>query len=303
MTDSDATFPIVDAHHHFWDVSLGKHPWLCRAPWIHMRYGDYSAIRRNYMPADYLADAAGFNVVKTVYVETEWDPNDPIGEVDWVKQVMDTHGYPHAVVAQAWMDADNVDEVLAAHAASGVVRSVRHKPTTTHSPHMPGGFARGSMSGDKWRAGFALLDTYGLHFDLQVVHWHMREAAQLARDFPHTTIIINHTALPSDRSATGLEQWREALQTIAAEPNVVLKISGIGVPGKAWTVDANRDIVLDSIQTFGADRCMFASNYPVDRMGGDYRAIFDGLLAITADLPDADRRKLFHDNAVRVYSL
>ncbi|MFT5448551.1 MAG: putative TIM-barrel fold metal-dependent hydrolase [Gammaproteobacteria bacterium] len=303
MTDPVATFPIVDAHHHFWDVSLGKHPWLCREPWIHMRYGDYGAIRRNYMPADYLADAAGFNVVKTVYVETEWDPDDPIGEVDWVKQVMHTHGYPHAVVAQAWMDADNVDEVLATHAASGVVRSVRHKPTNTHSPHIPGGFARGSMSDDKWRAGFALLDTYGLHFDLQVVHWHMREAAQLARDFPHTTLIINHAALPSDRSATGLEQWREALQTIAAEPNVVLKISGIGVPGKAWTVDANRDIVLDSIRIFGADRCMFASNYPVDRMGGDYRTIFDGFLAITADLPDADRRKLFHDNAVRVYSL
>ncbi len=137
---------VIDAHQHFWDLSLGKHPWLCREPWIHMRYGDYSSIRRDYMPADYLADATDFDVAKTVYVEAEWDPNDPCGEVDWVKQIMDTHGYPNAVVAQAWLDADNVDEVIATHAAAGVVRSVRHKPTVTHSPHVPGGFARGSMS-------------------------------------------------------------------------------------------------------------------------------------------------------------
>jgi predicted TIM-barrel fold metal-dependent hydrolase len=299
----NAQFPIVDAHHHFWDLSLGKHPWLCREPWIHMRYGDYSSIRCDYMPADYFADAAGFNVVKTVYVETEWDADDPVGEVDWIKQVMDSHGYPHAVVAQAWLDADNVEQVLGAHAASGVVRSVRHKPTSSHSPYMPGNFPRGSMSDAGWRKGFALLAPHGLHFDLQVVHWHMPEAAQLARDFPDTTIIINHTALPSNRSAAGLAQWRSALQIVAAEPNVVLKISGIGMPGMPWTIAANRQIVLDSIRLFGVDRCMFASNFPVDRMGGDYSTIFNGFMSITADLSDADRRKLFHDNAVRVYSL
>jgi len=275
MTDEDTsatTFPIVDAHQHFWDLSLGKHPWLCREPWIHMRYGDYSSIRRDYMPADYLADAAGFDVVKTIYVEAEWDPNDPCGEVDWVKQIMDTHGYPNAVVAQAWLDADNVEDVIAAHAAAGVVRSVRHKPTVTQSPHVPGGFARGSMSDERWRAGFAQLAPHGLHFDLQVVHWHLAEAAQLARDFPHTTIIINHTALPANRTPAGLDEWRS-------------------------------EIVLDSIRIFGVERCMFASNFPVDRLAGDYATIFNGFMAMTADLPAADRRKLFHDNAVRVYSL
>lgn len=303
MTEDASAFPIVDAHHHFWDLSLGKHPWLSAEPWIHMRYGDYASIRRDYMPADYFADAAGFNVVKTVYVETEWDADDPCGEVDWVKQVMDTHGYPNAVVAQAWMDADDVEQVLGSHAASGIVRSVRHKPTTTHSPYMPGDFARGSMSEDKWRAGFALLASHGLHFDLQVVHWHMPEAAQLAHDFPDTTIIVNHTALPSNRSPAGLEQWRRALQVIAAEPNVMLKISGIGMPGQPWTVAANRDVVLDSIRLFGVERCMFASNYPVDRMGGDYATIFNGFRTITAEFTNAERRKLFHDNAVRIYSL
>jgi len=299
----DKSLPIVDAHHHFWDLSLGKHPWLCREPWIHMRYGDYSAIRCDYMPQDYFRDAHGFQVVKSVYVETEWDPDDPLGEVDWIKGVMQEHGYPNAVVAQAWLDAEDVAEVLAAHGASGVVRGVRHKPTVTHSPHMPSPHPRGCMSETRWRDGYALLARHGLSFDLQAVHWHMAEAACLARDFPETTIIINHTALPVDRSETGLLAWRRSLETIAAEPNVAIKISGIGMPGRRWTVAANRRPVLDTIAIFGVDRCMFASNYPVDRMAGSYQEIFGGFLTITAGLPDADRCKLFHDNAVRYYRL
>jgi predicted TIM-barrel fold metal-dependent hydrolase len=298
-----APFPVVDAHHHFWDLSLGKHPWLLREPWIYMRYGDYASIRADYMPRHYLEDAQGVQVVKSVYVETEWDPDDPIGEVTWVKRVMQRDGYPHAVVAQAWLDMDDVDAVLAAHAASGVVRSVRHKPTVTHSPHMPRAMPRGSMSDQKWRDGYARLAVHGLCFDLQVVHWHLPEAARLARDFPDTTIIINHTGLPSDRSAAGLTAWRRSLACIAEAPNVAIKISGLGMPGRAWTVEANCQVVLDTIAIFGAGRCMFASNYPVDRLGGDLRAIFDGFRAITAHLPAAQQRALFHDNAVRYYRL
>jgi len=301
------TLPIVDAHHHFWDLSLGKHPWLAREPWIHMRYGDYAPIRRDYLPADYAHDARGLDVVKTVYVETEWDPDDPTGEVTWVRELMGTGGRrpgrPAAMVAQAWLDAEDVADVLASHAASGIVRSVRHKPTVTHSPHVPGGVPRGSMSDARWRDGYALLARHGIDFDLQVVHWHLPEAARLARDFPDTTIIVNHAGLPADRSAAGLAAWRRSLECIAAEPNVAIKISGIGMPGAPWTVEANRDVVLDAIRIFGVDRCMFASNFPVDRLAASFDDIFRGFMAITAQLPEADRRKLFHDNAIRYYRL
>ncbi len=302
-----APLQIVDPHHHFWDLSLRKHPWLTREPWIHMRYGDYSSIRRDYLPADYLRDAAGLDVVKTVYVETEWDPDDPAGEVAWVRGLMAQHGqpatHPAAMVAQAWLDAEDVAQVLAAHAASGIVRSVRHKPTVTHSPWVPGGVPRGSMSDTRWRDGYALLGRHGISFDLQVLHWHLPEAARLARDFPETTIIVNHTGLPADRSAAGLAAWRRSLECIAAEPNVAIKISGIGIPGAPWTVEANREVVLDTVRIFGVERCMFASNFPVDRLAGDFATIFRGFDAITAHLPDADRRKLFHDNAIRYYRL
>lgn len=268
-----------------------------------MRYGDYTAIRRTYMPADYFRDADGFHVVKSVYVETEWDPDDPAGEVRWVKSVEERYGYPNAIVAQAFLDTENVERVLEQHAESGIVRSVRHKPTVTHSPHMPTAGARGSMSDTRWRAGYALLSKYGLSFDLQVAHWHLPEAATLARDFPDTTLIVNHTGLPSDRSPAGLAAWRSALVTVAVEPNVAIKISGLGIPGVPWSVAHNRDVVLDAIRIFGVDRCMFASNFPVDRLSGDYGTIMGGFMEIVSDLREEDRRKLFHDNAVRYYRL
>jgi predicted TIM-barrel fold metal-dependent hydrolase len=82
-----------------------------------------------------------------------------------------------------------------------------------------------------------------------------------------------------------------------------VKISGIGIPKRPWTTEDNRPVVLDTIAAFGAERCMFASNFPVDSVVADYDTIFDGFRAITAHLPEADRRKLFHDNAKRVYRI
>jgi predicted TIM-barrel fold metal-dependent hydrolase len=131
----------------------------------------------------------------------------------------------------------------------------------------------------------------------------MDQAADLARDFPTTTIIINHTGLPADRSTEGLAGWRAAMATVAREPNVMLKISGLGVPGQRWTTDLNGPVVRDALSIFGTDRCMFASNFPVDSLCGTFDAIFDGFDAITAHLPDDQRRKLFHDNARRIYAI
>ena len=140
-------------------------------------------------------------------------------------------------------------------------------------------------------------------FDLQTPWWHLDAAFALAADFPGTTIVLNHTGLPSDRSAIGLEHWRAAMARLSDAGNVNVKISGIGVPGQAWTADANRYVVRETIAMFGVERCMFASNFPVDRLAGSYRDIFDGFLTITEHLPESDRRKLFHDNAVRIYRL
>src|SRR6186997_1793192 len=150
-----APFPIADAHQHFWDPRVNYHPWLCDQPPIPFRYGDYSALRRPYLPADYFADAAPHQVVKTVYVETEWDPRDPVGEMRYVEKLRRESGFPTVAVAQARLHRDNVDATLETLAQFDFVRGIRHKP------------APGQMDEARWRAGFALLAGRKLRFDLQ----------------------------------------------------------------------------------------------------------------------------------------
>jgi predicted TIM-barrel fold metal-dependent hydrolase len=302
MTGPD-DLPIVDAHQHFWDVTLDKHPGFRAEPPLPFRYGDTRPLRRSYLPADYRADARGHRIVGTVYVETEWDPGDPLGETRWVESLAAREGLPTAMVAQAWLDRNDVDDVLARQAACPLVRGIRHKPAAAPSPDtvVPG--APGSMGDARWRAGFARLARHGLSFDLQTPWWHLREAAALARAFPDTLVILNHTGLPADRSPEGLRGWRAAMAAVAAAPNVAVKISGLGVPGRPWTVESNREAVLGAIELFGVDRAMFASNYPVDGLVATFDTIYAGFKAITRDFSESDRRKLFHDNAVRLYRL
>jgi len=248
-TATGKQLPVVDAHHHFWDLQRNYHPWLCDEPPIPFRYGDYRALRRSYLPEDYARDASAFNVVASVYVEAEWDPADPIGETRWVEAIAEQSGLPSVVVAQAWLDRDDIEEVLAGQASFSRVRSVRHKPKAAPGAEavVPG--VKGSMGDPRWRRGFALLEGHGLAFDLQTPHWHLAEAYELAVDFPNTRIILDHTGLPADRSRAGLAAWRRSMQQLSRAPNVVVKISGLGQPGAAWTVASNGPIVLATIET------------------------------------------------------
>jgi predicted TIM-barrel fold metal-dependent hydrolase len=292
--------PIVDAHQHFWDPRANYHPWLCDEPIIPFRYGDYGALRRPYLPADYFADAGPHRIVKTVYVETEWDPRDPIGEMRYVERLRKETGFPTVAVAQAWLDRKDVASVLEQQSAFPFVRGIRHKPRANRSPSES---APGGMTDASWRAGYALLSRNGLRFDLQTPWWHLAEAAALARDFPDTQIVLNHTGLPGDRSGDGIAGWKHAMAKLAACPNAAVKVSGLGVPGTRWTAESNREIVLTAIELFGVDRCMFASNFPVDGLCATFDTIFTGFREIVGGFPAGDQRKLFHDNAIRIYGM
>ena len=294
--------PIVDAHHHFWEPAINPHPWLAPEARIPFRYGDYSAIKRRYLPDEYKRDAAGHNVVQTIYVETEWDPSDPIGETRYATSLAERFGWPNAIVAQAWLHKPDVAEVLAGQAGFPLVRSVRHKPGGPSRPEEVGS-VRTLMSDTRWHDGFALLAKHGLAFDLQTPWWNLGEAVALARDFPGTTIILNHAGLPAQRDADSLEAWRAAMARFAQCPNVVVKLSGMGVPGQRWTAESNGWIVRTALGLFGAERAMFGSNFPVDSLCATFGEILDGFKAILSPMKRAEQEGFFYGTARRVYRL
>jgi predicted TIM-barrel fold metal-dependent hydrolase len=294
---------IVDAHRHLWDLSQNHHPWLCNEQRITFRYGDYLGICNDYLPQDYERDSVGYTVAGSVHIEAEWDSTDPVAETRWLDTIAPECRHTLVIVAQARLDREDVVDVLRAHAASPNVRGVRHKPTASSTAYNAKRGDVGSMDDPRWRDGFSNLSSYGFSFDLQIPFWHLDEAAELARDFPKTTIILNHAGLPGDRDRENLIPWRKALELLAAEPNTAIKISGLGQQGQPWTVGSNGTVVRDAISIFGVNRCMFGSNFPVDRLCATFNDIYRGFNEIVSDYCSQDRDKLFRSNAIDYYRM
>lgn len=295
--------PIIDAHQHFWEPEKNPHPWLAKESMIPFRYGDYSAIKRSYLPPDYLHEAGQHNIVGSVYIDAEWDPNDPLGETKYIHSVAEQYGYPNAVVAQAWLHHEDIEDILKAQSQWPLVRSIRHKPGGATSPQEALAGKTSLMSDEHWLKGFDLLSKYQLHFDLQTPWWHLNEARRLARDFPETLIILNHTGLPADRSQDGLTGWFKAMEDVAKQHNVVVKISGLGQKGQPWSVAANRKIVQETLAIFGVERCMFASNFPVDSLCVTQDTLWTGFKEMVAHLSTQQQHALFYDNARQFYRI
>lgn len=304
-TPRQDTIAVIDAHHHIWDLGANHHPWLCDEPPPAFRYGDSRPLRRTYLPSHYRADAAGFNIVATVYMEAEHDPADPIRETRWVHQIAARDGLPQAIAAAAFFDRDDAHAIIQAQATFPLVRSIRHKPRGVANPahYSAGHQIAGSMRCPRWRSGFSHLAESGLHFELQTPWWHLDDAFELAADFPGTLIILNHLGLPADRSPDALKAWHGAMSRFAKAPNVRVKLSGICVPGARWAPDLNGWIVREAIDLFGAQRCMWASNFPVDGLVSSYADILSAMFVITQDLAPADRVRIFSGTASEVYRI
>lgn len=299
----DDDIPIVDAHQHFWDLERNYHPWLCDPEPIPFRYGDYSALRRSYLPSNYRADTARHRIIGTVHVEAEWDRKTSAAETHWLETIASCHGLPSAIVAHAALDSQDAGDLISRHAESSLVRGIRHKPHAVASARDAKRGHAGSMDDPAWRRGYECLERHGLSFDLQTPWWHLDAAADLARDFPRTQIIINHTGLPADRTPEGLAGWRRAMATVAEQPNVAVKISGLGQPHQPWTLEANGPIIRETVSIFGVDRSLFASNYPVDSLVASYDTIVDVMKGALSDRSPDERGKIFSGNAVRLYRL
>jgi predicted TIM-barrel fold metal-dependent hydrolase len=301
--ESPDAVTLIDAHHHLWDLSQQKHPNLIGQARHDFFMGDDSAIRRAYLPEDYRGDAAGHNVLTTVHCEAEWDRADQIGETRWITAINQQYGFPGAIVAHAWFDRENAEEVIAAQAGFPLVRGIRSKPVTAPSPDriVPG--APGTMQDERWLRGFALLGKYRLSWDLRVPFWHLREAAAVARAFPATPVVLNHTGFPWDRSEEGLTAWRHGMETLAREPNVHVKISEFGLRDRAWDYKSNRRVVLDAIAIFGIERAIFASNFPVAGLRIGYGPLVAAMQRMIGHLWPEERDRFFWKNAKAFYRL
>ncbi|MEP6876312.1 MAG: amidohydrolase family protein [Burkholderiales bacterium] len=292
---------VVDPHIHWWNLERLHYPWLADPKTTFG--GDNRLLAATYEPAQFDADTGGVEVLAVVHVDAGHDAANPLAETRWLQSLADAGGRPQGIVAYADLSKPDVGALLAAHADHRNVRGIRQILNVHTDPHYDY-VGRHYLREPAWRAGFALLEQHGLSFDLQIYPLQMAEARELALAHPGTTLILNHTGMFVDRgSVAGWRAWRDGLRGLAQCPNMMVKISGLGMIDHAWTVESIRPYVLETIDAFGPQRCMFASNFPVDRLHGSYLSIWSAFAKVVAGASDAEHAALFRDNARRIYRL
>jgi predicted TIM-barrel fold metal-dependent hydrolase len=266
---------LIDAHHHFWALD-GRidYPWLDDSPVPDFFLGDYSAIRRPFLPDDLRRLVpAGYRLLGSVHCEAEAARSQAADETRWLGALAAHQGLPSAHVGWAAFGDDDCAAQLDRQLQSPLFRGVRAKPVSARAPEeVPAIRNRpGSLQDDHWCSGLALLAERDLSWDLRLPAWHLAEAAERLQQHPTLVVILNHCGLPWDRSAAGLRQWRQGLEALAANANVCVKLSELGTPGRAWNAADNLALLCDLIRIFGPQRCLFASNAPVSGLQVGYR--------------------------------
>ena len=294
---------IVDPHVHLWDLSRARYGWLQDDPLPNNPAGDMTPIAgRNYLLEDYRADAAGWRVDKIVHVECGLPRGEQLAETDWLQSLADDDGFPQGLVAGVDLTAPDLEAMLEAQAARPNVRGVR-QIVCWHEDPLKTYAQRDMMRDPAWVAGLSRLAMHGLSFDLQLYPSQMATAAIIAARNPDVPMIVNHAGLPTDRDAEGMERWRGGLRLLAAQEQVWIKISGLGITDRAWTPESVRPVVLECIDAFGTDRAMFASDFPVESVHGTFDAFYSAFDAITADFSADERQRLFAANAEAIYRI
>ena len=297
---------IVDAHHHLWDLNNAdtKYSWLMVTEGEAF-FGDYVAIRKSYLLEDYIEDAKNQNIIKSVHVQAEHDDDKPVNETAWLQNLADTHSskLPNAIVAFADFSKNNVSEILDAHQEYKNTRGIRQilsynkdEPKYSHA-------TEDFMKNSTWVENFKHIRNRSLSFDIQIYKHQMEDAVNLANKYNDVLFILNHTGEPCYQSKEYIESWEQNMTKLAKCENVVAKISGLGMFDPNWTIDSTRIFVEKTIQIFGIERCMFASNFPVDKIFNTFDTYWNSFKEITKNYSENDKQLLFSSNAEKYYRI
>ncbi|MCZ8374703.1 MAG: amidohydrolase family protein [Beijerinckiaceae bacterium] len=291
---------MIDAHFHIWRQA--DLPWLV-GPMQPRIFGPYEPIRRDYPIEEYLADAAAAGMTSAVYVQANWAPGRAMDEVRFVADSARRAGFPVAIVAYADMLAGDIRPALDALATEPSVRGVRMQLHWHANPLYR--FASGpDLARDPvLQRNVAALAAYGWSFDLQVFAGQMEGAAELAAACPGVTFVLQHAGMLEDLSEAGIAHWREGMVRLAAQPNIVSKLSGLGTFLRKNDPAHIAFILRETVALFGAGRCLFGSNFPIEKLWTTYADLVAAHRAAAASLPEADRALIFAGTARKTYTL
>ncbi len=282
-------FPIVDSHVHLYDPGALDFPWMANAP----------KLNRPHLPDDFRRLTAGVDVEALVFVEVDAAPDQHLREAEWVANVARSEpDLIRGMVAAIPLEKGEAARAdLAAYAEVGIARGVR-RLIERHLDE-PGWALQ-----DDFVAGVQMLPEFGFSFDICVLHPQLADAIELVRRCPKVSFVIDHIAKPGIRDGL-VEPWKSEMREIASFPNVACKVSGVVTEAHhdRWTEAEVIPYIEHTIDCFGFDRVMFGGDWPVSELASTYKRWVDVVDTVVAGASEAERRKLYRDNAIAFYRL
>lgn len=295
--DVDRSIPMIETHHHLWDLERFHYDWLAEPGWAGHTglLGDYKMIRSTIgNPWRFFKEFYGANVIKSVHVEAAYAGPDALEETVWLDAVAKEFGFPNALVVFCDIEQDDGEAQLVRHLeASSLTRGVRIRA----HPDDAGSSA--------FRKSYAALGRHGLSYELNASPGKLLSGRDVALAFPDVQVILGHAGFPVQRDQEYFDLWRREMTALAEAPNVACKVSGFGMVDNHWTIDSIRAWVLHCIEAFGPDRIMIGTNWPVDILFATYLEQTDAYRTIIAEagFSREDQEKMLYRNAERFYRI
>lgn len=285
---------LIDTHIHFWDT---QHPTL-RYGWLapgadHPILGRIEGIKSvAYEIDDFVAESRFAGTTAAVHVQAAVGTPDPVDETRWLTAMAERSPIPLVLVAGVALAAADVDQQLDRHSESPLLRGVRDYGREDY------------LDDPAFHRGVARLASHELLLDLDCSWQDMPKALALATEAPETPVVLEHIGYPRDTtSAEYFDAWRRGISMLALAENVWCKISGLGMNRVGWTVDGLRPWIEHCIDSFGPDRCMWGSNWPVDRLYASYDAYAEAFRTLIAGYSVAEQNAMLSDTARAVYRI
>lgn len=293
---------LVDGHHHFWD--LGRFPYRWLAPGAPpARFGDKAAIRRNFLPEDYLAAFGALPLAASVHVQANCGAADPVEETRWLQELSDATGWPTAIVAEVDLTAPEAEAQIARHLGSPALRGVRTPVAWDEAGRWRVADRPGVLSDATFRGMLALLEDQGLCLECVVVPAQLPEVLALARAHSGLTVVLNHFATLEPEQPGNLQDWRSGIAALAEVPNVVVKLSGLWTVDRGWDATVLHPHVRHLLDCLGGGRVLYGSNLPVEGVNCPLARQFEQLEQVLGDQPSEVLAEVFSGTARRVYRL
>jgi predicted TIM-barrel fold metal-dependent hydrolase len=288
--------PFTDSHVHFYDLTdpMLHYPWLQPGgEGIETKtVGDYAAIRaERYWADDFAAEVRFQNVERVVHVQASLGMPDPVDETRWLQAFHDRIGIPHAAIGYVDLTKPGAREAVERHREFEIFRGIRDLRYDDY------------LTNPAWEEGFAVVAEHELVVCDRPLFEHVTALADFAGRHEGVTFCLDLALGPKQRDAEYLELWRSKLHELAGVPNTVIKIAGLGMGDRAWTLESIRPLVLACIEEFGVQRSFFGSNWPVDRLYSSYGDVLDAYAEIVSGFSEGEQRALFTENARRIFKV